>query len=84
MKISSDNNIEFYTNCQTIANRVGVILNSSRAFYPNSNNTGTLGTSSNKWNNVYATTFTGSLSGNASTASKLGTATVGSTSKPIY
>lgn len=84
MKISSDDNIEFYTNCQTIANRVGVILNSSRAFYPNSNNTGTLGTSSNKWNNVYATTFTGSLSGNASTASKLGTATVGSTSKPIY
>lgn len=84
MKISSDSNIEFYTNCQTIANRVGVILDSSRAFYPNSNNTGTLGTSSNKWNNVYATTFTGSLSGNASTASKLGTATVGSTSKPIY
>lgn len=53
-------------------------------FYPENNNTISLGTSSLKWSNIYSTTFTGSLSGNASTASKLGTATVGSTSKPIY
>ncbi len=63
--VTSDNEIKFYTNCQTIGNKVGVFLNAARAFYPDKNNTGTLGTSSNKWNNVYATTFTGSLSGNA-------------------
>ena len=33
---------------------------------------------------ITATTFKGALSGNASTATKLGTATVGSTTKPIY
>ena len=33
--------------------------------YPKNNNTSTLGTASNKWSNVYATTFTGNLSGNA-------------------
>lgn len=38
------------------------------------NNTQNLGTSSSKWANVYATTFTGALSGNASSATKLATA----------
>ena len=33
---------------------------------PETNNVGTLGTSSYKWNNVYATTFNGALSGTAS------------------
>lgn len=42
----------------------------TRNLYPLSNNTMTLGTSSRKWSNVYATTFTGALSGNASTATK--------------
>ena len=51
--ITSDNGIEFYTNCQTIGNRVGVILNVSRHFYPNANNTGSLGTSSYKWSTGY-------------------------------
>lgn len=37
---------------------------------PFSNNSVNLGSSSSKWANVYATTFTGSLSGNASTATK--------------
>lgn len=36
--------------------------------YPSITNTKTLGTSSLKWANVYATTFTGNLTGNASTA----------------
>lgn len=36
--------------------------------YPLENSTKTLGTSSLKWANVYATTFTGALSGNATTA----------------
>ena len=36
--------------------------------YPLTNNNKTLGTSSLKWNNVYATTFTGNLTGNATSA----------------
>ena len=59
------------------------ILNSTHqaTFYgnvvPSTNNSYTLGTSSLKWQNIYATTFTGALSGNATTAtsaSKLTTA----------
>lgn len=42
-----------------------------RSITPASNNTYNLGSSSNKWANVYATTFVGALSGNASTASLL-------------
>lgn len=68
--LTSDNDIKFYTNCQTIGNKVGVVLGTGRQFYPDVNNTGSLGTSANKWNNVYAATLTGSLSGNASSASK--------------
>lgn len=41
---------------------------------PSTNNSRTLGTSSLKWSNVYATEFTGALSGNADTATKLQTA----------
>lgn len=41
---------------------------------PVATNTYTLGTSDLKWKNIYATTFTGALSGNASTATKLKTA----------
>lgn len=81
--VTSDNDIKFYTNCQTIGNKVGVFLNASRAFYPDKNNTGTLGTSSNKWNNVYATTFTGNLSGNATTATSATKATQDSDGKAI-
>lgn len=40
---------------------------------PVSNNTYTLGTSSLKWKNVYATTFNGNLSGNATTATNADT-----------
>ena len=39
-----------------------------RSITPNADNTYALGSSSKKWSNVYATTFTGALSGNASTA----------------
>lgn len=46
---------------------------------PDANNTGTLGTSSMKWNNVYATTFTGALSGNASSATSAGTTAITNT-----
>lgn len=56
----------------------------SRAIAPTATNTYSLGTSSLKYNAVYATTFYGSLSGNASSATKLGSSTVGSSVKPIY
>lgn len=42
--------------------------------YPAANNSKTLGTSSLKWANVYATTFTGDLDGNAKTATTWATA----------
>jgi hypothetical protein len=41
----------------------------SRAIAPSANNTYALGSSSYEWSNVYATTFTGALSGNATSAS---------------
>lgn len=50
---------------------------------PSTNNTRTLGTSALKWSNVYATTFTGALSGNASTATKLATARTISTTGDV-
>lgn len=43
---------------------------------PISNNTSTLGTSSLKWSNVYATTFTGNLSGTATKATQDGSGNV--------
>lgn len=53
------------------SNGDGIILNSNdRTIYPIANNVGSLGTSSLKWANVYATTFNGALSGNATSATK--------------
>ena len=66
--LTSDGNIKFYTYCDTIGNKRGVILDTSRNFYPDVNNSGSIGTSSNKWASVYATTFYGALSGTASHA----------------
>ena len=52
---------------------------------PKENNTKNLGSSSLKWNNVYATTFNGNLSGNATSASKLNlSAQVGGSYRPVY
>jgi hypothetical protein len=51
---------------------------------PRGNNSKSLGSSSIKWKNVYSTTFTGALVGNADTATKLQTArtlTIGNTGK---
>lgn len=51
---------------------------------PYTNSAYDLGSSSNKWNNIYSNTFIGALTGNASTATKLQTArtlTIGSTGK---
>lgn len=51
---------------------------------PSANDTYSLGTTSTKWANIYATTFTGDLTGTADVANKLGTANKGNTTKPIY
>ena len=66
--LTSDGSIKFYTYCNTIGNKRGVILDTSRNFYPDANNSGSIGTSSNKWASMYATTFYGALSGTASHA----------------
>ena len=66
--LTSDGSIKFYTYCDTIGNKRGVILDTSRNFYPDVNNSGSIGTSSNKWASMYATTFYGALSGTASHA----------------
>ena len=50
---------------------------------PIKDNTYNLGTSSNKWASIYATTFNGNAS-TATTASKLGTTDVGSATQGIY
>lgn len=67
--ISSDNNIFFEVNCNNIANRLQVVLNNSRNFYPATNNTGSLGTSSNRWGNVYVTKFNNASISSTGTAS---------------
>ena len=50
---------------------------------PGLDNTISLGTSSLKWSNIYATTFTGDLEGNAKTATAL-TSSAGGTNQPVY
>jgi len=43
-------------------------IDTSGYFKPETDNTLSIGTSSNKWANIYATTFHGDLTGNAATA----------------
>lgn len=63
-----DTDIERATNKGADAKDVTVYLDCYRNFYPSGNNTGSIGISSSKWANMYATTFHGSLDGNATTA----------------
>lgn len=51
--LSSDNNIYFLTKCDTIANRMPVVLDNDSAFYPGTTKTGSIGTSSYYWNTAY-------------------------------
>lgn len=84
----SDNVLLAYTNDAKItegtnAVSTGVKFYENGGLVPYLNNQQTLGTSSYKWSNVYATTFTGALSGNASTATKLATARTISTTGDV-
>lgn len=61
--ITADKSIYFFPNCDTIANRVGAIFDTSRNFYPidkdknKANNTGSLGLSDARWNTGYFNTL---------------------------
>ena len=68
MYVTSDNAIYFVTHCDTIANKRIAILDATQQFYPNVTATGSIGTSSRVWNAMYANTFYGALSGNATSA----------------
>lgn len=72
--IYSSNNIYLRPNSGALGYSDGVEL-STTALIPTKNNTVTLGNSTHKWSNVYATTFIGALSGNASSATTADTAT---------
>jgi len=67
--LSGDSDVWIMTNCNTIANRKAMVFTSGGHFYPCTTNASSLGTSTYKWANAYATTFHGALDGNASTAS---------------
>nr|DAH86156.1 MAG TPA: hyaluronidase [Bacteriophage sp.] len=84
----SDNVLLAYTDdaritAGTNAVATGVKFFENGSLVPYLNNQQALGTSSYKWSNVYATTFTGALSGNASTATKLATARTISTTGDV-
>ena len=73
MGFGGDKSLDIFTGTNSDNSKIfNISPNKIATFYgnviPSSNNTLTLGTSSLKWNNVYATTFTGALSGNASSA----------------
>lgn len=72
--IYSSNNIYLRPNNGTLGYSHGIEL-STTALIPTKNNTVTLGDSTHKWSNVYATTFVGALDGNASSATIADTAT---------
>ena len=87
--LSTDNNMYFFTNCNTVANRKAVVLTKELNLHPDTTNTGNIGTSTYKWAGMYATTFHGALDGNASSATSAGkwttgrTLTIGSTGKSV-
>jgi hypothetical protein len=56
------------TGLQVTANG-SLIIPANQTFTPATTNTGSIGTSTVKWNAMYATTFYGALSGNATTSS---------------
>ena len=57
--IASDNNIEFYSYCQTIGNRLGLVFDTSGRLRPDTNNTRTLGGTDYYWNKAYISQILG-------------------------
>lgn len=56
-------------NSLIISNTGSISIPANQTFTPGTTNTGSVGTSGAKWNAMYATTFYGALSGNATTSS---------------
>ncbi len=84
----SDNMLLAYTADSVVSAGTNSISNGLQFFQdgslrPWSSNAQSLGTSDKKWSNVYATTFTGNLSGNATTATSATKATQDSDGKAI-
>ena len=80
MYVAADSYVYIESNGNTIANRLGFYLDTAQQIIPckaetATNNVGSIGTSSYKWANMYATTFHGALDGNAATATTATTAT---------
>lgn len=60
--LASDNSITFYTGCQDAANKKGVKLTQTRQFYPDVDDSGSLGIGDHRWSNVYAVRLVGNVS----------------------
>lgn len=67
-----DDGASLVVNCKNTTNTptASLVISGSNV-YPGATNTINLGTDSLKWKNVYASTFTGALSGNATSAGKV-------------
>ena len=55
--LSADGNIFLYTNCDTIANRRYACFDAGRNFYPDADNSGSIGTFGNRWNTGWFNTL---------------------------
>ncbi len=76
LRMGDDSNATVIFSSSVSSKGDGIVINPyNRTIEPISNNVGSLGTSSKKWANIYATTFTGALSGNATSATSATKAT---------
>ena len=57
--IASDNDIYFYSKCQTITNRLGIVYDNSGQLRPDTNNTRALGGTDFYWNKAYISQILG-------------------------
>lgn len=55
--LSADGNVFLYTNCNTIANRRYACFDTGRNFYPDADNSGSIGTFGNCWNTGWFNTL---------------------------
>lgn len=55
--LSADGNVFLYTNCDTIANRRYACFDTNRHFYPDADNSGSIGTFGNCWNTGWFNTL---------------------------
>lgn len=55
--LSADGNVFLNTNCNTIANRRYACFDTSRNFYPDADNSGSIGTFDNRWNTGWFNTL---------------------------